>query len=188
MTLKPIALFPLLILLAGCVVTIRPSKPRDRIAAPRHHTVQEAPERSGERREIERVLDQLHRSASEADGERYFALFAPGAIFFGTDATERWTVDEFRAYAEPYFSQGQGWTYEVLERHVFLGGAGATAWFDERLWNEKYGECRGTGALELIAGTWRIAQYNLTFPVPNEVSGEVTEIIRRHLEGGAGGD
>ncbi len=45
---------------------------------------------------IASVLDQLHDAASEADGERYFGLFAPNAIFFGTDATERWPIGEFR--------------------------------------------------------------------------------------------
>ena len=39
------------------------------------------------------------------------------AIFLGTDKTERWTVEEFKAYAEPAFSDGNGWTYEVVERN-----------------------------------------------------------------------
>src|SRR5262245_3752501 len=67
---------------------------------------------------IERTLDEWHRSASKADGAGYFGSMAEGAIFLGTDATERWTREEFRAYCEPYFSAGRGWTYEPRERHV----------------------------------------------------------------------
>lgn len=129
------------------------------------------------------VLDLLHHYASEADGERYFALFAPEGVFLGTDATERWTVDEFRAYAEPYFSQGRGWTYAVLERHVDYSPRGDTAWFDERLHNEKWGECRGSGALRRINGQWRITQYNLTVPVPNDLLPTVAEMIREYEAG-----
>ncbi len=59
---------------------------------------------------VEVVLDDFHRAASEADGEAYFGLFAAEGVFLGTDATERWTVDEFRAYAKPHFDRGRGWT------------------------------------------------------------------------------
>jgi ketosteroid isomerase-like protein len=130
------------------------------------------------RAEIERALDALHRAASEADGATYFALFAPDAVFYGTDASERWTVEEFRAYAEPYFSQGRGWTYVPTERHVFVGASGDTAWFDERLQNEKYGEVRGTGVLVHTSSGWKIAQYNLAFPVPNELAADLIERVR----------
>jgi hypothetical protein len=38
------------------------------------------------------VLDALHEAASRADGRTYFELFAHDAVFFGTDATERWPI------------------------------------------------------------------------------------------------
>jgi hypothetical protein len=127
------------------------------------------------------TLDALHDAASRADGAAYFALFEPGAVFLGTDASERWTVAEFRAYAEPYFSQGKGWTYAVIggKRHIERSADGGVAWFDEALTNEKYGECRGTGVLRLGAdGRWRIVQYNLVKPVPNELMEPLMELIR----------
>lgn len=129
------------------------------------------------------TLDALHTAASEADGDRYFALFAEEGVFFGTDATERWTVEQFRAYAEPFFSRGQGWTYTPTERHVFISGDGSTAWFDERLENAGLGETRGTGVLVLRDGAWKVAQYNLTIPVPNELAGDLVARIRRAAEG-----
>ena len=127
--------------------------------------------------EVDLVLDDLHRLAAQADGERYFALFAEDAVFYGTAATERWSVAEFREYAEPFFSQGRGWTYTATERNVYVGDSGDVAWFDERLDNEKYGKVRGSGVLVLERGEWRIAQYNLAFPVPNEVVPELVELI-----------
>ena len=132
-------------------------------------------------RNVSRVLDALHHNASAADENAYFALFAPEGVFFGTDATERWTVDEFRAYAHPFFSQGRGWTYVPREgmRHVEFDPTGHVAWFDEILDNDHYGETRGTGVLRLIDGEWKIAQYHLTIPVPNALADTVVDMIRR---------
>ena len=127
---------------------------------------------------IGEVLDSFHEAASKADGELYFSLFFEGGVFIGTDVTERWTVAEFRQFAEPYFTEGRGWTYQPTGRHVDLSPAGDTAWFDEVLWNEKYGTCRGTGVLVLTGEGWRIAQYHLTFPIPNDLTVEVTARIK----------
>jgi hypothetical protein len=127
---------------------------------------------------IDGVLDSFHEAASEANGDLYFSLFAEDAIFLGTDAGERWSVEEFVAFADPYFSEGRGWTYTATERHVYVADDGNTAWFDEMLWNEKYGTCRGTGVLVLTDEGWRISQYNLAFPIPNDLSAEITARIK----------
>jgi uncharacterized protein (TIGR02246 family) len=127
---------------------------------------------------IDEVLDAFHDAASRADGDLYFSLFAEDAVFIGTDATERWSVDEFRAFAEPYFSEGRGWTYTKTERHVYVAADGLTAWFDEMLWNDNYGTSRGTGVLVLTENGWRIAQYHLTFPIPNDLTAEFTSRIK----------
>lgn len=127
---------------------------------------------------IEQTLDELHESASLAQEDRYFSLFTDNAVFLGTDATERWSKSQFRAYAHPIFSQGKGWTYTKKSRAVFMSGDRRTAWFDETLDNAKLGECRGSGVLIKESGRWRIAQYNLTIPVPNAIAEEVVRQIR----------
>lgn len=124
------------------------------------------------------VLDDFHDAASKADGARYFGHFAKAGVFIGTDASERWTVAEFRAYAAPHFAKGTGWTYTPTERHIDLGPDGRTAWFYEKLQNAKYGETRGSGVLILEDGRWRIAQYVLSFPIPNDRTPAVLEAIR----------
>ncbi len=124
------------------------------------------------------VLDELHAAASAADFERYFAVYADDAVFLGTDATERWPIDDFKEYARARFSEGRGWTYVVKERHVSLSEDGTTAWFDERLDNEHLGDTRGSGVLVRRDGAWKVAQYNLTIPIPNELADEVVARVR----------
>jgi len=130
---------------------------------------------------IDRILDDFHDAAAKADGARYFAHFTADATYVGTDPTERWTVAQFKAYAEPHFSQGKGWTYTSKARHIHLGPDGRTAWFYERLHNTKYGETRGSGVLINLDGRWRIAQYVLSFPIPNARTRAVIDALAAPL-------
>ena len=102
---------------------------------------------------IDALIDGLHQDAHEGNFQTYFERYAPDAIFLGTDKSERWTIDQFKVYAEPAFEDGHGWTYSVKERN--WEGEGNTRWFDEVLLNEKLGHCRGTGVVELIDGEWK---------------------------------
>ena len=137
-------------------------------------------ERTPEGRAVDATLTAFHAAAAEADGELYFSLLAEDVIYIGTDASERWTFNDFKAFAEPYFSKGRGWTYTATERHIAIAPDGDVASFDEMLWSESYGTCRGTGVLLLTDGGWRIVQYHLTFPIPNELSREITARIKEH--------
>jgi len=128
--------------------------------------------------EVGSVLDDLHSAASNAEEQEYFAVFAPSAVFIGTDGRERWTLHEFREYAAPAFAEGTGWTYTPTERNIYIAPNGETAWFDEMLDNAKYGECRGTGVLIRHGGEWKLTQYHLTVPVPNALLPEVVDRIR----------
>ena len=117
---------------------------------------------------IDALINGLHRDAHEGNFQTYFARFSADAVFLGTDKNERWTIEEFKAYAKPAFADGHGWTYTLVERN--WGGVGDIRWFDEILFNEKLGHCRGTGIVHLINGEWKIAHYALTMLVPNEVA------------------
>ena len=121
--------------------------------------------------EIDALLDGLHQDAHEGNFKAYFARYGKNAVFLGTDKTERWTIEEFKAYAKPAFNDGHGWTYSVVERN--LEGDGDTRWFDEILFNEKLGYCRGTGVIQLINDEWKIAHYALTMLVPNSIAADV---------------
>lgn len=126
--------------------------------------------------DINNVLDDLHIYASKADGNKYFELFDNEAVFFGTDASERWHIDEFKNYALKRFKTGTGWTYTPISRNIYINEN--TAWFDENLSNEKYGVFRGTGVLIKKGDSWLISQYNLLLPIPNDLlKGYSKEII-----------
>lgn len=129
---------------------------------------------------IAEVLDDFHAAASESDLDRYIGHFADEGVFLGTDASERWTRDEFLAFCKPYFNEGRGWSYQPKERRITVLRGGRHAFFDELLWNESYGTCRSTGSLVRRGGRWLLVQYSLSFPVPNEVAKDVIGTIRKH--------
>tara|TARA_B100000941_G_C28359948_1_gene476445 strand:- start:353 stop:814 length:462 start_codon:yes stop_codon:yes gene_type:complete len=116
-------------------------------------------------------LDGLHQDAHEGNFSSYFNRYSSDAIFLGTDKTERWTIEEFKSYARPAFADGHGWTYKVIERN--WEGNGDMRWFDEILFNEKLGNCRGTGVVQQINDEWKIAHYALTMLVPNSIAEDV---------------
>lgn len=124
---------------------------------------------------ISRVLDDWHDAAAKADEERYFGHFAPGAVFLGTDATERWTLPQFRAYAHPHFAKGKAWSFRATRRDITF--TGDVAWFDEDLETPNMGPARGSGVLLREAGTWKIVHYNLALTIPNERMKEVKALV-----------
>jgi uncharacterized protein (TIGR02246 family) len=136
---------------------------------------------SREQRQVDAVLDDWHQAAAAADEARYFRHFTPDAVFLGTDATERWTRDEFRKWAQPYFAKGKAWTFKAARRQVTFAKDGNIAWFDEDLATVNLGPCRGSGVLVWEGSTWKIAQYNLSVPIPNEAFKEVKKIIEAAL-------
>lgn len=135
---------------------------------------------SSQEAEVAAVLDRLNAASTAADGEAYFAQFTPDARFVGTDATEHWTLPEFRAYAAPVFARGRGWSYPATERTITIApiGCRCIAWFEEKLLNASYGETRGSGVLRLTEDGWKIEQYVLSFAVPNDRADAVVEVIK----------
>jgi ketosteroid isomerase-like protein len=123
------------------------------------------------------MIDDWHQAAAVADEQRYFGHFAPEGVFMGTDATERWTVAEFRVWAKPHFDKKKAWSFKAHDRHIAFSGDGATAWFDELLDTPNLGPCRGSGVVVRIGNDWKIAQYNLSIPIPNALADSVVKQI-----------
>ena len=120
--------------------------------------------------QVAAVLDDWHAAADEA---RYFAHFTRDAVFLGTDGTERWTRDAFKAWAHPFFARKKAWSFKSVTRHVAFSKDGQVAWFDEALDTPNMGPCRGSGVLVRYGSKWWIAQYNLSIPIPNALTDEV---------------
>jgi len=127
---------------------------------------------------INAMLDDWHKAAAEADEVRYFGHAGPEFVFLGTDATERWDLASFRAFAHPYFAKGKAWTFVPHDRHIIIAPDGNVAWFDEKLDSASYGDCRGSGVVRKIGGAWKIVHYNLTIPIPNALAKTVVQMIR----------
>jgi hypothetical protein len=131
-------------------------------------------------RQIAAVLDDWHRAAAVADEARYFGHFAPNGVFMGTDATERWTVTAFREWAKPQFQRKSAWSFQPRDRHIEFSADGKTAWFDEMLDTPNLGLCRGSGVVVSLGGKWKIAQYNLSVPIPNAIVDGIVKQIAAH--------
>jgi ketosteroid isomerase-like protein len=127
---------------------------------------------------IDKTLDDWHHAAAVADEARYFGAMSPDFVFLGTDASERWDRTSFRTFAHPYFAKGTAWTFTPHDRHVMLAPSGDVAWFDEKLDSASYGDCRGSGVVRRINGAWKIAHYNLTIPIPNDLAKTIVAMIR----------
>jgi len=163
---RPIALVILSAALIATAASGRQSAPADAAKA---------------RAEIDALMTSWHKAAATADAPTYFGLLAPGAVFLGTDATERWTKDEFQAYAAGRFKAGSAWVYWATERHIGLSADGGSAWVDETLASKSYWTCRGTAALEKIDGAWKIRLYSLTYTIPNSAVPEIMPVVKREL-------
>ena len=126
---------------------------------------------------VDQTVDAWHKAAADANESAYFGAMAPEFVFLGTDATERWDLPSFRTFAHPYFAAGKAWTFTPHDRHVMLSPDGNVAWFDEKLDSASYGECRGSGVLRRVGNEWKIAHYNLTIPIPNDLAKTIVGMI-----------
>jgi ketosteroid isomerase-like protein len=124
---------------------------------------------------IDQVLTQWHKAASEANFEEYFSLMTEDGVFIGTDPTENWQNKDFRAFSKPYFDRGKAWDFKTLERNIYTEENSDIAWFDELLATQM-GICRGSGVLKKTEEGWKIAHYVLSITIPNENVEEATAL------------
>ncbi|MEX1190949.1 MAG: nuclear transport factor 2 family protein, partial [Brumimicrobium sp.] len=125
--------------------------------------------------EISLVIDHWHKSASNADFENYFGAMNEESVFIGTDASEIWSKDEFKAFSKPHFDKGKAWDFKTLERNIYFSKNMDVAWFDELL-DTWMGTCRGTGILEREYEKWKIKHYTLSVTIPNDDMNNVIEV------------
>ena len=113
------------------------------------------------------VIDNWHKAAAAASMEDYFSCVTDDFVFLGTDPTERWEKEAFKAFCKPHFDKGNGWDFKSTERNWVFSKNKKIAWFDEKLetWME---ECRGSGVLVKEGKTWKLAYYNLTVLIEND--------------------
>lgn len=129
------------------------------------------------RKELNELINEWHKAASEANYETYFGILAEDGVFIGTDASENWQNEDFRAFSKPYFDRGKAWSFTTIERNIYVDKSGNFAWFDELL-DTQMEICRGSGVLTKENGKWRIKHYVLSITIPNEDVDQVSEMKR----------
>lgn len=142
--------------------------------------------------EVDTFLDAWHHAAAVADENVYFPSMTPDGVFVGTDKTERWTRQEFiDKYQKLFVEKQSAWTYKKQSRNVSFSPDGAVAWFDEKLLSTESKtpfHVRGSGVLLRQAdGTWKIAHYVMSLPVPNEIAFDLIAQITDFEKNGASG-
>ena len=131
---------------------------------------------------INTILDSWHKAAANAEFDNYFSYMTSNGVFIGTDATENWQLDAFKAFSKPYFDKGKAWSFTSLERNIYFDKTQNTAWFDELL-DTQMKICRGSGVLIKEGNTWKIAHYVLSMTIPNDNIDEVVK-IKEKIENG----
>ncbi|TRO67205.1 nuclear transport factor 2 family protein [Christiangramia sabulilitoris] len=127
------------------------------------------------KRQVNNTIGKWHKAAAEANFDNYFDLMTDDAVFIGTDATENWTLPEFKEFSRPYFNSGKAWSFSTLDRNLYVHENLRVAWFDELL-DTQMGICRGSGVVMKEKGKWKIHHYVLSIAIPNEKVDEITSI------------
>ena len=128
-----------------------------------------------EEHKISKLIDDWHQSAAQANYESYFGKMTSDAVFIGTDASENWQLEAFKAFSKPYFDKGKAWSFSAVERNIYIDPTQKFAWFDELL-DTWMGICRGSGVVHNENGDWKIAHYVLSATVPNDDMRQLIEI------------
>jgi hypothetical protein len=135
-----------------------------------------------DKKKINTTLDSWHKAAANVEFDNYFSYMTSNGVFIGTDATENWQLDAFKAFSKPYFDKGKAWDFKCLQRNIYFDKTQNTAWFDELL-DTQMKICRGSGVLIKQGNTWKIAHYVLSMTVPNDNLDEVIK-IKEKIENG----
>ena len=137
---------------------------------------------NSDKKKINTTIDSWHKAAANAEFDNYFSYMTSNGVFIGTDATENWQLDAFKAFSKPYFDKGKAWDFKCLQRNIYFDKTQNTAWFDELL-DTQMKICRGSGVLIKQGNTWKIAHYVLSMTVPNDNLDEVIK-IKEKIENG----
>lgn len=129
------------------------------------------------KRQVNAFVDEWHDDAAHAR-LAYFDKIAPDGIYIGTDKTELWRRDEFKAWARRFFERKSAWSFKAVRRNVYFSPDKSVIWFDEILDTPNMGPCMASGVIRRSARGLEIVHYQLSMAVPNEVGGQVTRLIK----------
>lgn len=135
--------------------------------------------------EIRRVVERWVSGISASDGDVVLARLSehPGTLFIGTDPNEWWQGDEVRAVLGRQMEEVHAHpiTWEKLdawEEHD-IGWASGKLMIE---WSGTSYDARFTCVLHLERGEWKVVQYHLSLPQPNEAIGLTLTTTLEELE------
>lgn len=128
---------------------------------------------------VDAFVDAWHDDAAHAR-MAYFDKIAPDGVYIGTDRSELWRRDEFKAWARKYFEgKKSAWSFKATRRNVYVSDDGKLIWFDELLDTPNMGHCMASGVLRRTDKGFEILHYQLSMAVPNEIAPQVTALVRQ---------
>jgi len=130
-------------------------------------------------REVNAFVDGWHDDAANTR-MAYFDKIAKDGVYIGTDRTELWTRDEFKAWSKKYFDAKSAWTFKATRRNVYASADKSMIWFDELLDTKNMGPAMASGVLRKTKSGFEIVHYQLSLAVPNAVNDQVVGIIADH--------
>jgi hypothetical protein len=128
------------------------------------------------RKQINAFVDEWHDDAANAR-LAYFDKIAPHGIYIGTDKTELWNRDQFKAWAQRFFERKSAWSFKAVKRNVYMSPDKKFIWFDELL-DTQMGPCQASGVIRKTDKGFEIEHYQLSIAVPNEVADKVTKMVK----------
>lgn len=128
------------------------------------------------RQQVNTFIDQWHNDAARAD-PIYFDKMAANGIYIGTDKSEIWKRDEFKAWAKPFFDRKKAWAFTATMRNVYFSADKNYIWFDEQLATQM-GICQASGVIHNTGKGFEIEHYQLSLAVPNPLMDQFTKAIR----------
>ena len=130
-------------------------------------------------KQVNAFVDGWHDDAANTR-MAYFDKIAKDGVYIGTDRSELWTRDEFKAWSKKYFDAKSAWTFKATRRNVYASADKSLIWFDELLDTKNMGHAMASGVIRKTAKGFEIVHYQLSLAVPNEVIDQVTGIIAEH--------
>jgi hypothetical protein len=129
-------------------------------------------------RQVNAFVDAWHDDAAHAR-PAYFDKMAPQGVYIGTDKSEVWSRDQFKAWAKPYFERGKAWAFTAKRRNVYFSPDRRYVWFDEQL-DTQMGTCQASGVIRHADGRFLIEHYQLSMAVPNALNAGFAKAIAEY--------
>ncbi len=128
------------------------------------------------RKQIHAFIDEWHDDAANAR-PAYFDKIAPTGIYIGTDKTELWNREQFKAWAKRFFDRKSAWSFKSTKRNIYMSADKKFIWFDELL-DTQMGVCQASGVMRKTETGFEIEHYQLSIAVPNGVADKVTKLVK----------